>query len=123
MAPNGWIAAIAVRSLLPKQLTDISTAHLHAPLVSVKEQTLIIVERMSNVQKMTFKELVIDCETTGHVVARFLGILELLRQRLINFTQDVPLGPLHLVWLGDETTKIEIDTEFDEEGQAEQVDE
>jgi len=116
-------AAIAVRSLLPKQLTDISTAHLHAPLVSVKEQTMIIIERMSRDQRMTFKELVVDCETTGHVVARFLGILELLRQRLINFSQDVPLGPLHLVWLGDETSKIQIETEFDEEGQDEQADE
>lgn len=108
-------AAVAVRSLLPHQLSDISTSHLHAPLVSVKEQTLIIIEMMKVSQKMTFKQLVRDCETTGHIVARFLGILELLRQRLVNFNQEEPLGPLELIWLGDDATQIQIDTEFDEE--------
>lgn len=108
-------AAIAVRSLLPKQLSDISTSHLHAPLVSVKEQTIIIVDKLKISKNLTFKELVADCETTGHIVARFLSVLELFRQRLVTFVQESPLGPLHLSWQGDEKTSFEIETEFDEE--------
>lgn len=108
-------AAIAVRSLLPKQLSDISTSHLHAPLVSVKEQTMIIVDKLKISKNLTFKELVVDCETTGHIVARFLSVLELFRQRLVTFVQESPLGPLHLSWQGDEETSFEIETEFDEE--------
>lgn len=108
-------AAIAVRSLLPRQLSDISTVHLHAPLVSVKEQTIIIVQRLQQLGNIEFRDLVSDCETTGHVVARFLAVLELFRQRLVTFQQDIPLGPLKLSWQGDSDTNYVTDTEFDDE--------
>lgn len=110
-------AATAVRSLLPKQLSEISTSHLHAPLVSVKEQSQIIVDRFKIKRKLSFKELVLDCETTGHIVARFLAILELFQRRLIMFYQTEPLGPLELEWLGDDSVHYVAQTEFDEESQ------
>lgn len=115
-------AAVAVRSLMPRQLSDISTAHLHAPLVSVKEQTIIIVEKLQLHGNIEFRELVADCETTGHVVARFLAILELFRQRLVTFQQDVPLGPLKLSWQGSEVSSFIPDTEFDNDDKVEQSD-
>lgn len=107
-------AAIAVSSLLPRQLADVSIAHLHAPLVSVKEQTILIVNQLSSSKKLSFKQLVDDCESIGHIVARFLSLLELFHQRLVTFEQDEPLGPLYLTWQGpDDYTNI-VETEFDE---------
>ena len=114
-------AAIAVRSLMPKQLADISTSHLHAPLVSVKEQSEIIVAKLRTKSNLEFSELVADCETRGHFVARFLGILELFRQRLITFTQPEPLGPLHLQWEGSDDSVLISETEFDEEVESEHI--
>jgi segregation and condensation protein A len=107
-------AAVAVTSLLPRQLADISISHLHSPLVSVKEQTQVIVMKLSRAKNLSFAELVSDCETTGHIVASFLSILELFRQRLITFEQHVPLGPLFIQWQGSDDIEYEIDTEFDE---------
>lgn len=107
-------AAVAVTSLLPRQLADISISHLHSPLVSVKEQTQVIVRKLSRAKNLSFAELVSDCETTGHIVASFLSILELFRQRLITFEQHVPLGPLFIQWQGSDDIEYEIDTEFDE---------
>jgi segregation and condensation protein A len=107
-------AAIAVTSLLPRQLADISISHLHSPLVSVKEQTQLIVFKLSRHKNLSFAELVSDCETTGHIVASFLSILELFRQRLITFEQNVPLGPLLIQWQGSDDIEYEIDTEFDD---------
>lgn len=107
-------AAIAVSSLLPRQLTDVSTAHLHAPLVSVKEQSIIIIAKLTSLKKLSFKQLVSDCETVGHVVARFLSLLELFSQRLVTFEQDEPLGELHLVWQGPDNYAEFVETEFDD---------
>ncbi|MGZ4524143.1 MAG: segregation/condensation protein A, partial [Mycobacteriaceae bacterium] len=39
-------------------------------------------------------ELVADCEHTMHVVARFLGLLELYREAAVVFDQEEPLGTL-----------------------------
>ena len=107
-------AAIAVSSLLPRQLSEISTAHLHAPLVSVKEQTFLIVTQLSSLKKLSFKQLVDDCETIGHIVARFLSLLELFRQLLVTFEQDEPLGALYLTWQGPDNYTDIFETEFDE---------
>jgi segregation and condensation protein A len=107
-------AAIAVSSLLPRQLSDVSTAHLHAPLVSVKEQSIIIVAKLTSLKRLSFKQLVSDCETVGHIVARFLSLLELFSQRLVTFEQDEPLGELHLVWQGPDNYAEFVETEFDE---------
>ena len=112
-------AAIAVRSLLPREISEISTTHLHAPLVSVAEQIAIVAERLKGEKSASFKDLVQDCQSVGYIVARFLAVLELFRQRLVSFEQETPLAPLKLFWEGDLSSSVLIDSEFDEtEGES-----
>ena len=48
----------------------------------------------------TFRALTADCGHTLEVVARFLALLELYRQRRVVFEQLTPLGELHVRWTG-----------------------
>jgi hypothetical protein len=107
-------ANLASRALEPKLPEVISIAHIHAARVSVREQAAIIVDRLRRVGHATFRSLTIDCDTTLLVVARFLALLEIYRDGVVLFDQPVPLGDLHIRWVGQEGAGLVHDIdEFD----------
>ena len=93
-------AALAARALTPKPPPTVSVAHLHAPVVSVTEQLLLVRGRLAGAGTTTFRALSGDCAHTLEVVTRFLALLELYRQQLVTFDQLSPLGELHVRWVG-----------------------
>ena len=108
------IAVFAGRALTPRELPQVSLTHLHAPLVSVREQADLIVERLRSHTTLTFRTLVADAADRLVVVARFLALLDLFRERAVNFEQLTPLGELTIRWLGAEVDAGRIGAEFDE---------
>ncbi len=107
-------AALAVKAMTPRVLPTISVAHLHAPAVSVKEQVVIIVDRLRISGTATFRDLIADAPDTLTVVARFLGLLELFRAADVAFEQETPFAELHVRWTGAAEGVIEAGAEFDE---------
>ena len=91
-------AVIAARVLAPRQLPVVSTAHLHVPKTSVREQAEILLARLRSLRRATFRQLIADCAGTYEVVARFLAVLELYRDGRISLDQIAPLGDLYLSW-------------------------
>jgi segregation and condensation protein A len=91
-------AAIAARTLAPRQPPVVSTAHLHIPRTSVREQTEILAVRLRDLRRATFRQLTSDCAGTYEVVARFLAVLELYRESRITMDQVTPLGELYVTW-------------------------
>jgi segregation and condensation protein A len=93
-------AALAGRALAPRPTPIVSTSHLHAPAVSVREQAVHVAGRLRRAGQATFRSLVSDCTVTVEVVARFLALLELYRDGYVAFEQLDPLGELHVRWTG-----------------------
>ncbi len=91
-------AAIAARALAPRRPPVVSTAHLHVPRTTVREQAEILAARLRDLRRATFRQLTSDCAGTYEVVARFLAVLELYRESRITFDQVVPLGDLFVSW-------------------------
>ncbi len=91
-------AAIAARVLAPRQPPVVSTAHLHVPKTSVREQAEILLARLRSLRRATFRQLIADCVGTYEVVARFLAALELYRDGRVSLDQVTPLGDLYLSW-------------------------
>lgn len=108
------IAVLAGRALTPREAPQVSLAHLHAPLVSVREQAEEIVRRLRAHQTLTFRALTADAADRLVVVARFLALLDLFREKAVNFEQLTPLGELTVRWLGAEVDADRIGAEFDE---------
>ncbi len=108
------IAVLAGRALTPKEAPQVSLAHLHAPLVSVRQQAEEIVARLREHRAMTFRALVADTNDRLVVVARFLALLDLFRERAVGFEQLTPLGELTVRWFGAEVDADRIGAEFDE---------
>ena len=106
-------AAIAERVLTPKVSPVVSVEHLHLPLVSVAEESRMVVEALRRSKSMSFRNLVSDAENTMVIVARFLALLDLYRQGVLRFDQVIALGELQISWTGSESGEVEVTDEFD----------
>ena len=94
-------AAIALLAFAPREIPTVGVEHLHAPLVSIREQAAHVVTRLREGKPLTFRELIADAGIAGVVVARFLAVLELYRHAAISFEQFEPLGELTITWTAE----------------------
>lgn len=78
----------------------VTTQHLHAPLVSVTEQIALMTQSIQAAGRLTFGELVHDATTRMIAVVRFLGLLSMFRDQLIDWSQAQPLGEIIVTWRG-----------------------
>ena len=106
-------AAIAERVLTPKAAPVVSVEHLHLALVSVAEESRVVVEALRRSKSMSFRNLVSDAENTMVIVARFLALLDLYRQGVLRFDQVIAMGELQISWTGSASGEVEITDEFD----------
>ncbi len=106
-------AAIAERVLTPKSPPVVAIEHLHMALVSVSEQSKLVVEALRHSKTMSFRSLCHDADSTMVVVARFLALLDLYRQGNLRFNQVIALGELQISWTGSADGEVEITDEFD----------
>jgi len=97
-------AALATLALTPRELPTLGLSHLHAPLVSIREQAALMVQRLRRVGTLTFRELIAGADARGVIIARFLAVLELHRGAAITFEQLEPLGELTITWTAENWT-------------------
>lgn len=91
-------AALATLAMTPREIPVVGLDHLHAPLVSIREQAAVVVGMLRSGDPLSFRQLVAGAEQKGVVIARFLAVLELYRHAAIAFEQLEPLGELTLRW-------------------------
>jgi len=103
LSPDDF-AALAVLALTPREVPTVGLDHLHAPLVSIREQAAHVVAMLRRSRVATFRELVAGVDQKGVVVARFLAVLELYRTAALTFEQVEPLGELSLRWTAESWT-------------------
>lgn len=94
-------AAMAALALAPKEIPIVGLDHLHAPLVSIREQAATVVSILRQNGTATFRQLISGIHERGVIVARFLAVLELYRAASITFDQHEPLGELIVHWSAD----------------------
>ncbi|WSQ98307.1 segregation/condensation protein A [Streptomyces sp. NBC_01210] len=109
-------ARLAVKAMQPRPKPQVYIDHIHAPLVSVREQAEVVVARLREAGEVSFRELAADAPDTLTVVARFLALLELYREKAVILDQEVALGELMVRWTGGEGAEQPLVTdEFDQE--------
>ena len=106
-------AAIAERVLTPRVAPVVAIQHLHMALVSVAEESKMVVEALRHSKSLSFRNLIADADSTLVVVARFLALLDLYRQGVLRFDQVIALGELQISWTGSLEGEVEITDEFD----------
>ncbi|MEU6994248.1 segregation/condensation protein A [Streptomyces sp. NPDC046465] len=113
IGPEGF-AKLAVKAMQPRAKPQVYVEHIHAPLVSVQEQAGLVIAWLREQGEASFQELVADAGDTLTVVARFLALLELYREKAVTLDQADPLGELLVRWAGgDGAAEPTVTDEFD----------
>ncbi|MFD9970481.1 segregation and condensation protein A [Streptomyces sp. NPDC059011] len=105
-------AKLAVKAMQPRPKPQVYVDHIHAPLVSVREQAEVVVALLRERGRASFRELTDGVTDTLTVVARFLALLELYRERAVVLDQEDALGELVVTWAGGEAG-AHVTDEFD----------
>ncbi|KQX54996.1 chromosome segregation protein ScpA [Streptomyces sp. Root66D1] len=113
-------AKLAVKAMRPRAEPQVYVDHIHAPLVSVREQAAVVVALLRERGTALFRELIEDVgDETLTVVARFLALLELYREKAVALDQETALGDLTVSWTGGEADPAgSVTDEFDQEAPA-----
>jgi segregation and condensation protein A len=106
-------ALIAAQAMVPKPVPVVSTEHLYIAQVSVRDQIVVLRDRLRRSRSATFRSLVSDCSNRMEVVARFLGLLEMYREAWVAFDQVAALSELHVRWTGPDDDDLQIETDED----------
>ncbi|MFJ9339646.1 segregation/condensation protein A [Streptomyces sp. NPDC101733] len=108
-------ARLAVRAMRPRAAPQVYVDHIHAPLVSVREQAALVVRVLKTRGEATFEELTEDAPDTLTVVARFLALLELYREKAVHLDQEDALLTLTVRWTGGDGDGMpRVTDEFDQ---------
>ena len=94
-------AAMALLALTPREIPMVGLDHLHAPLVSIREQAAHVVALLRGGETVTLRQLIAGAGIKGVVIARFLAVLELYRHAAVAFEQLEPLGELSIRWTAE----------------------
>ena len=93
-------ARLAALTLAPKPPPKVSTEHIHAPVISLREQARIISALLAKLGRASFRQLTANAAGNYEIVASFLALLELYREDAVSFEQVTPLGELYVTWTG-----------------------
>jgi len=110
-------ARLAALTLTPKPPPKVSTEHIHSPLISVKDQALMLMAMLKELGRASFRQLTANAQGSYEVVASFLALLELYREDTVSFEQVTPLGELYVTWTGHQDAADSVNelTESDDE--------
>lgn len=92
-------ADLAASVFRPKPPPTVGIDHLHTSAVSVLEHAAHLRERLAELGVASFAELTADCVAPLEVVARFLAVLELYRERSVWLEQPEAFGELTVRWI------------------------
>ncbi|MFJ6796376.1 segregation/condensation protein A [Streptomyces sp. NPDC091268] len=107
-------ARLAVKAMQPRARPQVYVDHIHAPLVSVREQAALVVAVLKARGEATFQDLIEDAGDTLTVVARFLALLELYREKAVVLDQEDALKTLTVRWSGGDGDGMpKVTDEFD----------
>ena len=114
-ATPAQFADIAAGAMRPRTAPTINVDHLHSPKVSVPEQAQRIMEILARLDAgatASFADLVAECTAPIEIVARFLALLELYRQKSVGFEQGAALEELRVGRTGEGDAQKISDEEY-----------
>ena len=95
VAPSTLLAA-ALRGLAPKPALAIPVEHIAPIRASVREAVEVVLSVLPEREPLSFRQLVADAPTQLEAIVRFLAILELYKQGVVDLEQFDTFGDLRV---------------------------
>jgi len=98
----GDIRTAFMRAVAPKAQPRIDLDHVAPIRVSVNDAVEELLDELPRVGRITFRALTGQLVERLAVVVRFLGVLELYKQGLVELAQAATFGEIEIEWLGSQ---------------------
>lgn len=94
------LQSAAIRALTPRPVPVIDLFHVTPIKVTVADAVAELVEELPRVGRIGFRRLTADLVERVEVIVRFLAVLELYKQGLVEIEQFDRFGEIEVVWTG-----------------------
>ena len=98
-----------LRALAPRPIMRVELDHVAPIRISVRDAVDELVDELPRVGRITFRRLTQDLVARLDVIVRFLAVLELYKQGMVDLHQAGTFGELDIVWLGAEAAAFDTD--------------
>ncbi|MCC5952403.1 MAG: segregation/condensation protein A [Acidimicrobiia bacterium] len=99
-----------LRATAPKPVPTVDLSHLHAVRITVADAVAELADELPRAGRLSFRELTSSLVERLEVVVRFLAVLELFKQGLVDIEQAQAFGDIHISWIG--STQFDGDLEL-----------
>ncbi|HUS62247.1 MAG TPA: ScpA family protein [Acidimicrobiales bacterium] len=103
------VRAAFLRAVQPKPVVHVDLDHVAPIRLSVWDAIDELVDELPRARRITFRHLTQDLVDRLEVIVRFLAVLELYKQGLVDLHQPSTFGELEVVWLGGEAGTLDRD--------------
>ena len=95
----------AIVALTPKPLARIDLHHVAPIRASVADAVAELVDELPRIGRITFARLTADLGDRLEVIVRFLAVLELFKQGLVEVDQKDLFGEIRIEWVGGDSDR------------------
>lgn len=106
VSPDDLKAAF-LRAMTPKPQPRVDLDHVAPIRASVRDAVEELVDELPRIGVITFRHLTQELAERLAVIVRFLAVLELYKEGLVDLDQTENFGDLTITWLGDEAVTLE----------------
>src|SRR5205814_818158 len=94
--------AAFVRATTPKPVPQVDLAHVAPIRASVADAVAELIDELPRVGRISFRRLAAGLRHRLDVIVRFLAVLELFKQGVVELDQAHTFGDIEVQWIGDE---------------------
>jgi segregation and condensation protein A len=99
--------AAFLRAVAPKPVPRIDLEHVAPVRASVQDAVIELLDELPRAGRITFRRLTQDLVDRLEIIVRFLAVLELYKQGLVELDQTTNFGDLTVTWTGGDGADID----------------
>ncbi len=99
------LKAAYIRATTPKPKPVLDLFHVSAVRASVTDAVEELLDELPRAGRMTFRELTDSLVERLEIVVRFLALLELFKQGMVDLDQPTSFGDIEIVWIGSDRVR------------------
>jgi segregation and condensation protein A len=97
----GHVKAAFLRAMTPKPVPHVDLFHVSAIRANVADAMAELLDELPRVGNITFRRLTSDLVDRMEIIVRFLALLELFKQGMVEVDQSQRFGDIDIVWIGN----------------------
>ena len=101
------LRAAYLRAVVPAPVTRVDVTHITPIAITVGDAVLELVDRLKGSGSVTFRQLTYGIDDRIGLVVRFLAVLELVKQGLVDVDQASTFGDIIISWTGGDGRSLD----------------